>query len=122
MRWLRKKYESHPAFADLRDRTKEGYLYSIEHACNYILSTGRFAGKALGDIPVRLLTPKIVDAFYYEYRVVTDVDEDGTPVLRKRYRFAQAAVHTMKAMLNAMRRDYPEVVGSENPFVGLKAK
>jgi hypothetical protein len=118
--WASKKYQDTVRFKNLAKVTQKGYLNSIRRCCRHVMRSGPFAGKCFGDIPMPEITPARVDDFYEEYLFVTDIDQNGKPVQRKRSRTARGDIHNLRAMVNAIKRKYAHLLHkSVNPFEGV---
>ncbi|MFB9268025.1 hypothetical protein ACFFWD_33660 [Bradyrhizobium erythrophlei] len=117
--WASRIYQGTVRFKNLAQSTQRVYHDSIRRCCTHVMQSGPFAGRSFGDIPMTLITPALVDDFYQEYLFVTDIDQDGNTVQRKRSRLARGDIHTLRAMVNAIKRKHAHLLPKGvNPFAG----
>ncbi|MEH2488493.1 hypothetical protein [Bradyrhizobium sp. AZCC 2230] len=119
LEWLLSKYEATVRFKNLVKITQKTYANNIRRCCNHVMLKGPFAGKRFGDVPMIQITPALVDDFYEEYLFVTDIDQKGKPVQRKRSRTAKGDIHSLRAMVNGTKRKHAHLLHKGvNPFEG----
>ncbi|MEZ2144904.1 hypothetical protein AAE026_21830 [Bradyrhizobium sp. DN5] len=119
LEWLSRKYEATVRFKNLVKITQKTYVNSIRRCCNHVMQKGPLAGKRFGDVPMIQITPALVDDFYEEYLFVTDIDQNGKPVQRKRSRTAKDDIHNLRAMVNGTKRKHAHLLHKGvNPFEG----
>jgi hypothetical protein len=118
--WASGIYQDTVRFKNLAKVTQKSYLNSIRRCCRHVMQRGPFAGQPFGEIPMAQITASRVDDFYEEYLFATDIDQNGETVRRKRSRMARDDIHNLRAMVNAIKRKYADLLHrGVNPFEGV---
>lgn len=121
--WMFTRYQTHDAFRELGQATREGYRRHMG-----IISDLRMKnGARFGVVDVRRIDPRAADRLYSRLkdwtpadRVGADPDAPSAPRAEPRLRQASYAVAVFRMAWRIVRRMHPDVVPAENPFSGIR--
>jgi hypothetical protein len=108
--WLVQRYKNSNAWDEVSARSR----YEYDRALDLVLRYRRTTGAELGSAPLATISARGVDKLYRKLQVGTRV--------AKRLRQANVCMLRMAKAWDVVRRLYPKVVPSDNPFRGVGLK
>lgn len=116
--WLTATYRSSKRFLDLPSKQQRLHQGGFNLIGGHELKDGR----RFGALPLKAITPAVVDRLYEKLLVVRDERPDGTVVERERPTHLNHAMKSARRAWNVVRRAQPDLVPNDNPFakMGLK--
>lgn len=118
--WMLPEYRKTDRYKVLCGITQRDYDRRVRRCCKHVIRSGRFEQHRFGDIPLPKITQALADQFYSEHVVVAETGEDGKEVERRRSCTAKLDVEALRAMVNALKRKYGNLLHNRvNPFEGM---